>query len=84
MSQQQDLVLKVMELLRYAEALEGDEKFSLTLDELSKKWNVNMDKAKGILRKLRREGFVRRTKSGRYKLTLAAKLLIRIYKRVKR
>uniref|UniRef100_A0A7J2T8F8 Transcription regulator TrmB N-terminal domain-containing protein n=1 Tax=Ignisphaera aggregans TaxID=334771 RepID=A0A7J2T8F8_9CREN len=84
MSQQQDLVLKIVELLKYLEVLEGDEKTSHTLDELSKRWGVDADRARGILRKLRREGFVRRTRSGRYKLTLAAKVLIRIYKRVKR
>jgi DNA-binding IclR family transcriptional regulator len=77
-------MVKVMELLRYAEVFEEDDKASYSIDELSKRWNVDLDKARGILRKMRREGFVRRTRCGRYKLTLSAKILIRVYKKVKR
>ncbi|ADM28027.1 hypothetical protein Igag_1221 [Ignisphaera aggregans DSM 17230] len=74
---------KLEALLKYSEPLYGEEK-SYSLHELAKIWNTDIDTAKTILRKLRREGFIRRTRSGRYKLSFAGKVLIAIYKRVKR
>jgi len=74
---------KLETLLKYSEPLYGEEK-SYSLQELAKIWNTDIDTAKTILRKLRREGFIRRTRSGRYKLSFAGKVLIAIYKRVKR
>lgn len=74
---------KLETLLKYSEPLYGEEK-SYSLHELAKIWNTDIDNAKTILRKLRREGFIRRTRSGRYKLSFAGKVLIAIYKRVKR
>lgn len=68
--------------IRYAEPLyEGS---SYTLEDLAKLWNVDRDRAKTILRKLRREGFVRRTRGGRYKLSFAGRILIAIYRRARR
>jgi len=70
-------------LLGFAEKMYGDERRSYTIEELAKLWSKNLDETKKILRKLRREGFVRRTRSGRYKLTLAGETLVKLLKMVK-
>ncbi len=75
--------VKLEMLLKYSEPLYREEK-SYTLHELAKIWNTDIDSAKTIMRKLRREGFIRRTRGGKYKLSFAGKVLIAIYKRVKR
>ncbi len=71
-------------LLRYARAFIDSSKPSLSLEELAKLWGKELDESRKIVRKLRREGFVKRTRSGRYKLTLAGSVLVRLYERVKR
>ncbi len=71
-------------LLRYARAFIDSGKPSLGLEELAKLWGKKLDETRKIVRKLRREGFVRRTRSGRYRLTLAGSVLVKLYERVKR
>jgi len=83
-TQQQDLIQRFLEFMKYVQPLEENEIELYSADDLAKVWGIEKERVRSILRKLRREGFVRRTKSGKYKLTLAAKVLIRIYKRVKR
>ena len=81
---QQKIMEKFLELMNYVQVLETDEDKSYSLEELSKIWGIDKDKIRSIIRKLRREGFIRRTRSGRFKLTLAAKILIMTYRRIKR
>ncbi|MDK6029306.1 hypothetical protein QPL79_08020 [Ignisphaera sp. 4213-co] len=83
-TQQQDLIQRFLEFMKYVQPLEENEVELYSADDLAKVWGIEKERVRSILRKLRREGFIRRTKSGKYKLTLAAKVLIRIYKRVKR
>ncbi|MEM2512434.1 MAG: hypothetical protein QXX61_04800, partial [Ignisphaera sp.] len=71
-------------LMHYAEHLDTDPTKSFTEEELSKLWNLDVYKTKTIIRKLRKAGFVRRTRGKRYKLTLAGAILVRIYKRVRK
>lgn len=77
-------IAKLEALILYTEALDTTPKTSFTLEELAKLWGVDINKAKTIVRKLRREGFLKRTKSGRYKPTLAGQVLVKLYKRVKK
>ncbi len=79
----QDILTKFLSIIRYIEPLEASESGFFTVEDLAKRWNVDIDTAKKIIRKLRREGFIRRTRGGNYKLTLAAKVLIRVYKRAR-
>lgn len=71
-------------LIRYAEHLEASSTKSFTEEEISKLWGLDIYKTKLLLRKLRKAGFVRRTRGGRYKLTLVGTVLVRIYKKVRR
>lgn len=71
-------------LISYTEALDTASAPSFTIEELAKLWGTDMDRTKTIVRKLKREGFLRRTRRGRYKLTLAGKILVRLYKRIKK
>jgi predicted transcriptional regulator len=70
-------------LIRYAEHLDVDPTKSFTEEEISRIWSLDIYKTKSILRKLRKAGLVRRTRAGRYKLTLAGSILVHLYKRVK-
>lgn len=80
-----DIDLSKLEILmHYAERLDADPTKSFTEEELSKLWNLDVYKTKTMLRKLRKAGFVRRTRAKRYKLTLAGAILVRIYKRVRK
>ncbi len=64
-------------MLRYVIAFVKSGKEVVSREEFAKILGVDIDKAKNILRKLWRYGFVRKTRrSRRYKLSLAAKLLI--------
>lgn len=71
-------------LLRYSRALMRSDKASFSIEELASLWGKSVDEAKRVVRKLRREGFVKRTRSGRYKLTLAGYILVKLYDRVRR
>ncbi|MEM0026610.1 MAG: helix-turn-helix domain-containing protein [Ignisphaera sp.] len=84
MSQDTDLMQKFLKFMDYVHPLGKNEEHIYTVNELAEMWGIDREKVKTILRKLRREGFIRRTKGGGYKLTLAARILIRIYKRVKK
>lgn len=75
---------KLEALMYYAERLDADPAKSFTEEELSKLWSLDIYRTKTMLRKLRRAGFIRRTRGKRYKLTLAGTILVRIYKRVRR
>ncbi|MEM0005421.1 MAG: hypothetical protein QXJ56_01180 [Ignisphaera sp.] len=77
-------ITRLETLISYTEALDTASASSFTIEELAKLWGTNMDKTKTIVRKLKREGFLRRTRRGRYKLTLAGKILVRLYKRIKK
>ncbi|MCI4437988.1 MAG: Rrf2 family transcriptional regulator [Ignisphaera sp.] len=79
----QDILTKFLSIVRYIEALEASESSFFSVEDLAKRWNLDIDTTKKIIRKLRREGFIRRTRGGNYKLTLAAKVLIRVYKRAR-
>lgn len=71
-------------LIRYAELLEAEPTKSFTEEEISKIWNLDTYKTRTLIRRLRKSGFIRRTRSGRYKLTFAGIVLVRIYKKVKK
>jgi predicted transcriptional regulator len=71
-------------LIRYAERLEAEPTKSFTEEEVSKIWNLDIYRTRSTLRKLRKAGFVKRTRGGRYKLTLAGAVLVRIYRRVRK
>jgi predicted transcriptional regulator len=71
-------------LIRYAERLEAESTKSFTEEEVSKIWNLDIYRTRSTLRKLRKAGFVKRTRGGRYKLTLAGAVLVRIYRRVRK
>ena len=73
---------EVERLVRFAEKL--DESFSYSLGELANLWGLDEASAKKILRKLRREGFIKRTRSGRYKLSLAGKVIVKLFKMVRK
>ncbi len=77
-------ITKLETFILYTEVLDATPKTSFTLEELAKFWGVDVNKAKTIVRKLRREGFLKRTKSGKYKPTLAGQVLVKLYKRVKK
>lgn len=80
-----DVSLSQLEtLIRYAERLETEPQKSFTEEEVSKLWGLDLYKTKSILRKLRKAGFVKRTRGGRYKLTIAGLILVRIYRRARR
>ena len=79
----QDILTKFLSIVRYIESLEASESSFFSVEDLAKRWNLDIDTTKKIIRKLRREGFIRRTRGGNYKLTLAAKVLIRVYKRAR-
>jgi len=66
--------------LKYIKILKSRDKESLTLNDIAKIMNIDVNEAKRIIRKLKREGFIRRTKSGRYKLTLASKIILELIK----
>lgn len=70
--------------MHFIEELDVSVNRSFSEEELSKLWNLDIYKTKTIIRKLRKSGFIRRTRSGRYKLTFAGLVLLRIYKRAKR
>jgi len=70
--------------LKYADIIAKSGRESLSLEELASIWNKNLEETKRIVRKLRREGFVRRTRRGRYRLTLAGRVLVKLYERIKR
>ena len=71
--------------IRYAEYLDTDNPTkSFTEEEISNLWKLDIYKTKSVLRKLRKSGFVRRTRAGKYKLTLAGAVLVKLYKRVKK
>jgi len=57
---------------------------SFTEEELSGLWNLDPYRTKTMIRKLRKAGFIRRTRSGRYKITFAGLILVRVYKRAKK
>lgn len=69
--------------IRYAEYLAADPSKSFTKEELAKIWNLDVHKSKTLIRKLRRAGFIKRTRGGRYKLTFAGTVLVYIYKKMK-
>uniref|UniRef100_A0A7C2V9F7 Uncharacterized protein n=1 Tax=Ignisphaera aggregans TaxID=334771 RepID=A0A7C2V9F7_9CREN len=71
-------------LIRYAEPLDKEPSKSFTEEELSRLWNLDIYKTKSLVRKLRKSGFIRRTRGGRYKLTYAGTILVRIYRKVRR
>ena len=73
---------EVERLVRFAEKL--DESSSYSLGELANLWGLDEVSAKKILRKLRREGFIKRTRSGRYKLSLAGKVIVKLFKMVRK
>ncbi|MEM1644432.1 MAG: hypothetical protein QXL96_00950 [Ignisphaera sp.] len=75
---------KLETLIHYAERLDSDPAKSFTEEELSRLWSLDIYRTKTMLRKLRKAGFVRRTRGKRYKLTFAGIILVRIYKRVRR
>lgn len=84
MSLEPSHIARLEALIVYAEMLDTTSKTSFSVEELAKLWNTDVDRAKSIVRKLRREGFLRRTKRGRYRLTLAGRILVKLYKRIKR
>lgn len=71
-------------LIKYSRALMRGDRASFSIEELANLWGKSVDEAKRVVRKLRREGFIRRTRSGRYKLTLAGYILVKLYDRVRR
>ncbi|NPA97095.1 MAG: MarR family transcriptional regulator [Crenarchaeota archaeon] len=73
---------EVERLVRFAEKISEDRSYSIK--ELASIWSLDEASAKKVLRKLRREGFVRRTRSGRYKLSLAGRVIVKIFKMVRR
>jgi len=72
---------KVETLVRFAEKLFPES--SYTIDELSKVWGLSISDTRKILRKLRREGFLKRTRRGRYKLSLAGLVIVELFKKVR-
>ncbi len=74
-------IKKVEALVKFAEKLSPDS--SYTVDDLSRVWGLGIDEVKKILRKLRREGFVKRTRRGRYKLSLAGLVIVELFKKVR-
>lgn len=83
-TQERELMFKLSTLIARAEALDAPVGKSFTLEELARLWQLSPEQAKSVIRKLRREGFLRRTRGGRYKLTTAGRVLVRIYRRVKK
>ncbi len=73
---------EIEKLVKFAEKL--DEHSSYSVNELAKLWGLNEVDAKKILRKLRREGFIKRTRSGRYKLSLAGMVIVKLFKMVRK
>lgn len=69
--------------IRYAEHLDVDPSKSFTKEELARLWNLEVYRSKAVIRRLRRAGFIRRTRGGRYKLTFAGVVLVHIYKKTK-
>jgi len=67
---------RVNRLLRFVEGLDPGRSYSL--EELAQQWGVSRDEARKVLRKLRREGLIRRTRRGRYRPSLAAQALIEL------
>lgn len=84
MSLDSSYISKFESLIIYTEILDTASATSFTIEELSKLWGIDMDRARAIVRKLRKEGLLKRTKRGRYKLTLAGQILTRLYKRIKK
>ncbi len=75
-------IKEVEKLVKYAEKL--SEGASYTKDELAKLWGLSSEEARKVLRKLRREGFIKRTRSGRYKLSLAGRVIVKLFRMVRR
>ena len=67
-----------MQALKYIKIIKNQDRESLTLNDIAKIMNIDASEAKRIIRKLKREGFIKRTKSGRYKLTLASKIILEL------
>jgi len=70
-------------ILKLISSLSLEERKSYSYDELKKMWNLDDERFRRLLRKLRREGFIKRTRRGYYKLTLAGRTLARIYIRAR-
>uniref|UniRef100_A0A7C5TI86 ArnR1-like winged helix-turn-helix domain-containing protein n=1 Tax=Ignisphaera aggregans TaxID=334771 RepID=A0A7C5TI86_9CREN len=84
MSSDSSYLSKLETLMVYAEVLDLTPMASFTINDLSKIWGTDIDKTQAIIRKLRKEGLLRRTRRGRYKLTLAGQILVKLYKRIRR
>lgn len=69
--------------MHYSEPLDAEPTKSFSEEDLSRIWGLDIYKTRTIIRKLRKAGFVRRTRAGRFKLTIAGALLVRIYRRIK-
>lgn len=77
-------LLQLETYIRYAESLDVNQTKSFTEEDLSKLWNLDTYKTKTVIRRLRRAGFIKRTRGGRYKLTFAGIVLVRIYKKTRK
>lgn len=84
MSLDSSYIAKLEALIAYTEVLDTVSKASFSLEELAELWNIDVSRAKSIVKKLRREGFLKRTRRGRYKLTLVGQVLVKLYKRIRR
>ncbi len=70
---------KIRALLPLISKIVGCGSSSLTLEDLAKVLGVDKDRARKIVRKLRREGLLRRTRRGRYRPTAAAIVLVHMF-----
>jgi len=65
---------RLRQLLRFVEPLDPGKSYSL--EELARIWSLGTEEARKVLRKLRREGLIKRTRRGRYRASLAAQALV--------
>lgn len=72
--------MNVNEVMKYLKVFSGSNKPSLSVEEFAKQVGIDIEKSKKILRKLWKEGFIKKTRSKRYKLSLAAILLLKLLK----
>ncbi len=70
--------MDIKTIIKCIKLMENSGKQSLSLEEFAKLTNLSIENAKKVLRKLKREGFIRRTRSGRYKASLASKIILKL------